>query len=73
MGSHNGKPVLRKEDITALSQSSGLEEAMIVEMFDSFIAEHPNGKMKPRDFGDLMSKALPEKDVPKMEKHVFRQ
>ena len=72
MGSKNGKPVLREEDIAALVKSSGLDEAQVKEAFDNFITEHPNGKMKPKDFREMMSKALPKKDASKMEKHVFR-
>jgi len=72
MGSKNGKPVLREEDITALCKSSGLDEAQVKESFEAFVAEHPNGKMKPKDFREMMSKALPKKDASKMEKHVFR-
>ena len=72
MGSKNGKPVLREEDVAALVKSSGLDEAQVKESFNAFIAEHPNGKMKPKDFREMMSKALPKKDASKMEKHVFR-
>merc|ERR1711913_187096 len=72
MGSKNGKPVLREEDIAALSQSSELDEAQVREAFDSFVAEHPNGRMKPKDFTAMMSQVLPKKDASKMEKHVFR-
>ena len=72
MGSKNGKPVLREEDIAALVKSSGLDEAQVKDAFDSFVTEHPNGKMKPKDFREMMSKALPKKDASKMEKHVFR-
>merc|ERR1712013_980921 len=72
MGSKNGKPVLREEDIAALSQSSGLDEAQVREAFNAFVTEHPNGRMKPKDFTAMMSQALPKKDASKMEKHVFR-
>merc|ERR1712083_66016 len=72
MGSKNGKPVLRDEDVVALSQSSGLSQEEVKDAFDSFVAEHPNGKMKPKDFRQIMSSALPKKDASKMEKHVFR-
>ena len=72
MGSKNGKPVLREEDITALSKSSGLDGAQVEESFNAFIAEHPNGKMKPKEFREMMAKAVPKKDASKMEKHVFR-
>merc|ERR1711936_776800 len=72
MGSKNGKPVLREEDITALSKSSGLDQAQVKAAFDAFLAEHPNGKLKPKDFKEMMGKAVPKKDAAKMEKHVFR-
>merc|ERR1711936_737641 len=72
MGSSNGKPVLRKEDISALAKSSGLDEDQVKQAFESFIAEHPDGHMKPKDFREMMQKALPKKDAGKMEKHVFR-
>ena len=72
MGSKNGKPVLRDEDVAALSQSSGMPEAEVKDAFNAFIAEHPNRKMKPKDFREIMSSALPKKDASKMEKHVFR-
>merc|ERR1712168_1203383 len=61
-----------EEDIAALVKSSGLDEVQVKEAFDSWVAEHPNGKMKPKDFREMMSKALPKKDASKMEKHVFR-
>ena len=72
MGSNNGKPVLREEDIAALSKSSSLDADEVKETFESFIAEHPNGKLKPKDFHEMMAKAVPKKDAAKMEKHVFR-
>merc|ERR1711936_427483 len=72
MGSSNGKPVLRPEDIAALSKSSGLDETQVKQSFDAFINEHPDGKMRPKDFREMMQKALPTKDANKMEKHVFR-
>merc|ERR1711936_156535 len=72
MGSKNGKPVLRPEDVTALSNSSGMDEGQIKQAFESFVTEHPDGRMKPKDFREMMQVALPGKDALKMEKHVFR-
>jgi len=72
MGNKNGTPVLRDEDVVMLSKSSGLDEVQVREAFNAFIEEHPNGKMKPKDFREMMAKALPKKDAAKMEKHVFR-
>ena len=72
MGSKNGKPVLREEDVAALTKSSGLNETQVKESFEAFLAEHPNGKLKMKDFREMMAKAVPKKDARKMEKHVFR-
>ena len=72
MGSKNGKPVLRDDDVVTLVRTSSMSEQEVREAFDSFVAEHPNGKMKPKDFRQVMSAALPKKDAAKMEKHVFR-
>ena len=72
MGSKNGKPVLRKQDVDILCKSSGMQEEQVREAFDTFVAEHPNGKMRPKEFKEILDKALPGKDGAKMEKHVFR-
>ena len=49
-----------------------MDEAQVRDSFNAWVAEHPNGKMKPKDFREMMGKALPSKDASKMEKHVFR-
>ena len=72
MGSKNGKPILREEDIEALSKSSGMEAEDVKKTFDNWVSEHPNGKMKPADFKEMMAAAMPKKDAGKMQKHVFR-
>jgi len=72
MGNKNGSPVLRDEDVASLSETSGLEPTQIKEAFDAFIEEHPKGRMKPKDFSEMMNKAMPKKDASKMQKHVFR-
>merc|ERR1712098_234831 len=72
MGNKNGKPELRDEDVAAFTKSSGMDEAQVRDSFNAWVAEHPNGKRKPKDFREMMGKALPSKDASKMEKHVFR-
>jgi len=72
MGSKNGKPVLREEDIVKLCQTSGKDEAEVRQIFDAFVEEHPNGKMKKKDFRKMMEQALPKKEAGKMDDHVFR-
>merc|ERR1712112_777061 len=72
MGNKNGKPVLREEDVTRLCQTSGLQPEQVREAFTAFVEEHPKGRMKPKDFNEMMSKVLPDRDANKMQKHVFR-
>jgi len=72
MGSKNGKPVLTEEQAESLGASSGMDATQVREQFDAFVAEHPNGKMKKKDFREMMQKAMPKKDASKMEGHVFR-
>ena len=40
--------------------------------FQQFLLEHPDGKLGPRAFREMMAKALPRRDASRMEKHVFR-
>ena len=72
MGSSNGKPVVRQEDIAALAKSSGLQESQVKQYSEAFLRDHPDGKMKPKDFHDMIEKALPKLDTSNMEKHVYR-
>jgi Ca2+-binding EF-hand superfamily protein len=39
---------------------------------DTFLEEHPDGRLGKREFRQMVSQALPGRDVGKMEKHVFR-
>merc|ERR1712179_831649 len=71
-GIQERKAIIRDEDIEALSKSSGMSKEDVKKAFDSFIEEHPNGKMKKGEFAKMMAQALPQKDAGKMEKHVFR-
>merc|ERR1711892_1430665 len=64
-GSKNGKPALSGADTAALVKASGLTEKDVQETFSDFVMQHPGGKMKRKDFRELMSSALPKK-------HAFR-
>jgi len=72
MGSNHGKPVLREEDVESLAMSSGKDPSTVRDQFNKFIKDHPNGRMKKKEFRELMSQALPKKQICKMEDHVFR-
>jgi hypothetical protein len=71
MGSQAGKEVLSQDNITALSQSSGLEENDIITMYEDFLAKNPNGKMGREAFRKLMSQSLPNKKTFQKWKNMF--
>jgi len=72
MGSKHGKPVLRESDRDELARASGLSKEEVTERFNSFMKEHPDGKLTKKGFKEMMDQALPKKDTSKIEKHVFR-
>ena len=57
MGCKNGKPVLRPEDKEALAKASGLSETEIEVKFEAFLKEHPDGKLRRKDFREMISQA----------------
>ena len=72
MGSNNGKPVLRDEDVSAIMKTSGLSEEEIRRDFDIFVNQYPTGAMMPTVFKQMVYKMLPVSDADKMERHVLR-
>ena len=72
MGSKNGKPALKDEDIRAMMKTSSLTEQEVKATFQTFLEEHPDGKFDKKEFSAMMQKAMPQKDAAKMEKHIFR-
>jgi len=50
MGMKNGKPELKDEDAAAIAEKSGLSPEQIKEDFNSFIKDHPKGKLNKKDF-----------------------
>ena len=57
MGSSNSRPVLRAEDRLLLASTSGLRQDQVEERFQAFLREHPDGKLRPRDFRCTMVEA----------------
>ena len=47
MGSSNGKPVLRDEDVDTIMKTSGMSEQQIRQDFEVFIKEYPTGELLP--------------------------
>ena len=43
MGSSNGKPVLREDDVEAIMKTSGMSEQQVRRDFDIFVTQYPTG------------------------------
>ena len=43
MGSSNGKPVLRDDDVEAIMKTSGMSEQQVRRDFDIFVTQYPTG------------------------------
>ena len=72
MGSKNGKPVLRREDIDSLCATSGLTREQVKNSFNHFVKENPQGKLTHAAFKEMLQTAIVDVDAEKMEPHVFR-
>ena len=72
MGSSNGKPVLRDDDVEAIMKTSGMSEDQVRRDFDIFVKQYPTGAMKPTVFKQMVYKMLPISEAEKMESHVLR-
>ena len=55
MGCKNGKPVLRPEDKEALAKTIGLSQDEVETKFEAFLKDHPDGKLRKKDFREMMS------------------
>ena len=49
MGNQKGKPVLRDEDISTLTKSSGMTEEQIKESYEKFVKDHPKGDFQSKN------------------------
>ena len=63
MGCRNGKPVLNEEDKKLLSETSGLTVDQVEERFQAFLKDHPDGKMKKKDFRCMISQVRCSKSL----------
>ena len=57
------KPVLTKEDVEFISSIPSISHDQIKEQFDSFVEQHPKGKISKKEFGEMMKTCLPDFDL----------
>merc|ERR1711983_208175 len=63
MGGKHSTPELRPEDVEALVKTTGMEEAQVHELFEEFVSDNPNGKIKKSNFKKTMKEAIPDKEA----------
>jgi len=72
MGSENGKPVLTQDQIDYLVESTEFDASGVREFFESFLEDHPDGKVTKEGFRKMISEAHPEEHLDKIERYFFR-
>ena len=53
MGNKNGIPLLRDDDVSMLSESSGVSEEEVRGYYDKFVEQH-GGRLKEKDFHQMI-------------------
>ena len=72
MGNKNGKIVLTEEIVEDISRTSGIEKKLVRQQCEAFLVKHPSGHMNEKEFRNSIKMALPNLNVKKMEKNMFR-
>ena len=73
MGCVNGKEaLLLEDDIQFLVKYTDLEEEQVKEHYETFVENHPKGKMDKKAFSKMMNICYPDVDKDNIQKHIFR-
>lgn len=72
MGCVNGKPVLTEEDLEFIAQHTAITREEVDQQYENFLRKHPDGKIRKKDFRNMMQTCYPNTDTEKLEKHIFR-
>merc|ERR1711915_874460 len=72
MGNKNGKIELTWEILDDICRTSGIERQIVKEQCQTFLLKHPSGQMNKKEFKDFIKMVLPNINLKKMEKNMFR-
>jgi len=72
MGCTNGKPVLSDEDLDFIANNTAASRDQVDEHYENFLGKHPAGKITKNDFRNMMQSCFPDRDLSKIESHIFR-
>ena len=64
MGSSNGKPVLRDDDVEAIMKTSGMSEQQVRRDFDIFVTQYPTGALTGRGYSHRLNVSTARVQVP---------
>ena len=66
------KPKLSEEEITFISEQTGLEREKLLENYKRFLRKHPSGKIDFSGMKTMLSASIPEADTSGLVEHVWR-
>ena len=72
LGCTNGKPVLSDEDLDFIANNTAASRDQVDEQYENFLGKHPAGKITKTDFRNMMQACFPDRDLSKIESHIFR-
>merc|ERR1719500_1986087 len=66
------KPKLSEEEISFISEQTGLQREKLLEKYKRFLRKHPSGKLDFSGMKTMLSESLPEADTSGLVEHVWR-
>ena len=72
MGNKNGKLELTDDILDDICRTSGIERELVKEQCQTFLSKHPSGQMNKKEFKEFIKMVLPNINLKKMEKNMFR-
>ena len=72
MGCVSGKNILDEDDLSFLMSHTKMEEEEVRRRYARFIKNHPDGRLDPESFQEMINICYPLADKENIEKHIFR-
>ena len=69
MGQHESK---RQSTLDFLVANTDATIEEVEEQYNNFLTEYPDGKINKKGFNNMMGKCFPDKDIGRLQKHIFR-
>ena len=66
------RQVVDDDDLEYIAKNTALSKEEVHTQFANFASKYPNGKIALKDFSLMLKSCFPNKNVAKLEKHIFR-